>query len=183
MTAQNHALQVRVVACHLGDAQAQLEPGSPPRDPAHLVSEALLGQRLTVDGRRQSDDRIGVEMIDVGRFQQPVHCGVDARCSAACPKAAVVEERLHLILVFLPPIDGAECSQPIHPESGKSIGTKSSEIATRSFDPHDLDLVTRCRVNRHRLGRRVATAVVGVATVGAQSVGARDQLLDNWWRV
>ena len=38
---------------HLGDVEAHSN-SSPPRDPADLVAEALLGQRLTVGRRRRA---------------------------------------------------------------------------------------------------------------------------------
>ena len=133
VAAEHHAPQSRVVGRQRGDLQAELEAGSAPRHPGHLAPEALLGQRLAVDRRRQGDHRVGVQVIDVAGVHQRVHRGVDRRRRAAGSPAAVVERRHHLVLVVDAPVHASQGAHPVEPQRRQAVGAKGAEVASRAL--------------------------------------------------
>jgi len=75
--AEDAADRLRVGFLDGRDIETELESGAPPRHPQHPVTECLAGQFFPVDRGGQGDSGIGVQVIDMGCIDQPVHGGVD----------------------------------------------------------------------------------------------------------
>ncbi len=75
--AENDPHGLRGATAELGDVQAELEARAPPRDPADPVAEAVTGQRRPIGCGREGDPRVGVQVVDMRRLDEPVHGGVD----------------------------------------------------------------------------------------------------------
>jgi hypothetical protein len=179
VAAEDHPLEAWTGVVKALDAQRELEPGSPPWHPGHLLPEALLGELLAIGGGGQCDDGIRVEVVDVRNPEQPVHRRVDAGSGATPTEAAEVEQLVQLVLLLLAPVHLLEASKPLHDQGRQPIGRQRGEIPAGSFDPHQLHVVTGDGILHERLGRRVPAAVIGVATIGAQAIRAPDQLGDH----
>ncbi len=109
VAAQDGADGLRVGVLDRGDVQAQLEPGTAPRNPEHLVAEDLGGQGLAVHGRGNRDARVRVQVVHVRGIHEPVHGGVDRRCSAALAVQAVIECGHHLVFAVHAGVDVLQC--------------------------------------------------------------------------
>ncbi len=179
VTAEDAPDRRRVIALHRGDVDAELEAGAPPRHPDDAIAEALLGERLAVDGRRQRDARVGVEVVDVIGVDEAVHRRVDRRRGPAAAVQAVVERLHHLVLPLDARVDVDERAQAVEAQHGEPGGRECAEVAARALHPQHLDRPIRHRVTHGALRGRVATGVVGVARVGAEAVGPGDQLVDD----
>ena len=57
--------------------EPRLESGTPPRHPCDPTAEDALGERLAVGRGRDRDARVGMQVVDVGMLDEPVHGGVD----------------------------------------------------------------------------------------------------------
>ena len=111
VAAQDAADRGRICSMQGRDVEAELEAGSAPVDPQHLVTEAALGQLRTIDRGREGDDRVGMEMVDVHRIDERMHRRIDARRRGAATEEAVVEQANHLVLVLWSAVDTDE---PLH---------------------------------------------------------------------
>ena len=176
VTAEDAADGLGVGAGHLGDVQAELEPGTAPRHPDDAVAEALAGQGLAVGGSGQGDAGVGVEVVDVRGVDEAVHGGVDARCGTALAVEAVVEGGDHLVLALDPGVDVRQGAQAVQAQDGEVLLGEGAEVAAGALDPEQLDRLTGDGVGLGALGGGVAAGVVGVARVGAETVGAGDEL-------
>ncbi|CAM5345588.1 hypothetical protein SVIOM74S_07243 [Streptomyces violarus] len=88
----------RVGLLHGGDVQTELETGPSPRHPYDGVTETLGGQLLPVGRTGERDAGVGVQMVHVRGFDQPVHRRVDRGRRTALAVQAVVERGDHLVL-------------------------------------------------------------------------------------
>ena len=167
-----------MVVLEAGDVDAQLEAGPPPRHPHDPVAEALLGQGLAVGRRGHRDPGIGMQVVHVGRFHEPVHGGVDRGRRAAPPVQAEVEGPHHLVLAVDAGIDVDEGAQPIEAQHGEAVRGQGAEVAAGALHPQQLHGLGGDRVEPDALGRGVAAGEVGVPAVGAQPVRPVDQLVD-----
>ena len=129
VAAEDHADRLGSLALDRGDVEAELEPGPPPRDPRDPVAEALARQRLAVGGRGERDAGVGVEVVDVGGVDQPVHRGVDRRRRAAAAEQAVVERGDHLVLLLDAGVHVDERSEPVEAEHGEPGLGQRPEVA------------------------------------------------------
>ena len=177
--AEDAADRLRVRRLDLGDVQAELEAGPPPGHPHHLVTEDLLGQRLTVGRGRDRDPGVGVQVVHVRGVHQAVHRGVDRRRGAALAVQAVVERRDHLVLTLQAGVDVDERAQPVQPEHGQAGLGQRAQVATAALHPHQLHVLARHRVGLGALRGGVPTGVVGVLRVRPEAVGPRDQVADR----
>ena len=121
----------------------------------------------------------GMEVVDMGRVDQPVHRGVDRRRGTAASEQAVVERRDHLVLALDAGVDVDERSQPIEPEDRQAGLGQRAEIAARALDPQQLDRAPGHRIDGAALGRRVAAGVVRVLRVGPESMRTLEQIGDG----
>ena len=108
------------------------KPGPAPRHPHDAVAEALLGQRLAVDGGGQGDAGVGMEVVDVRRLDEAVHRRVDRRRRAAAAVAAEVERGDHLVLAVDARVDVDQRPQPVEAEHGQPVGGERAEVAAAS---------------------------------------------------
>ena len=159
-----------------GDVESELEAGAAPRDPDDLVAEDLGGQRLAIDGGRDCDARIRMQVVNVCGIDEAVHGGVDRRCCAALAVQAVVEGGDHFVFAVDAGVDAHERAHAVHAQDCEARLLQGAEVATRALDPHQLDGLAGDRVVDGALGRRVATGVVGVSRVGTQAVAAGDEI-------
>ena len=141
MAAENHADRLRVRAMNGHDVETELESRAPPRHPDDPVTEALLGQGLAIGGRRQGDAGVRVEVVHVGRLDQPVHGGVDRRRRTATSVEAVVERVDHLVLPLDARIDIDESPQPVEAQDRETLRGQRAEVSTGSLHPQQLDRV------------------------------------------
>ncbi len=151
MTAEDgadHALPGGEVA----HTPAELPAGPLPRDPGDGAAPDLLDQRRSVDGTGEGDDRVGVEMVDVGVLDEAVHGRVDRRGGAAGPVAAVGEQPDHLVLVLDPSVDAVEGHQAVAFEDGETGRGEGAEVAARALDVEQLDRLAAGRVGDGHLG-------------------------------
>ncbi len=179
VAAEHAADRLRVRRLQLGHVEAELEAGPAPVDPQHLVAEALPGQLRAVDGRRQRDDRVGVQVVDVLAADERVHGRVDAGRRAAAAEQAVVEQRHHLVLVLDAAVDADEALDAAQVERREARLGERAEVAAGSLDVHHARGVAGGGIERVDLGGGVAARVVGVPAVAAEPVAAVEQLGDR----
>jgi hypothetical protein len=129
VAAQYHPDRPGAVPGDGGDVQAELEPGPPPRHPGHPVPEALGGQPLPVGRAGQGDAGVGVQVVDVGGVDQPVHGRVDRGGGPAPAVQAVVERGHHLVLALHPRVDVLEGPQPVQPQHGQPGVGEGAQVA------------------------------------------------------
>ena len=77
MAAEHHALHVRVRLGHRAELQAEVEPRPLPGQKAELAAENLAGQRLGVFARRDGDDCVRMNVIDMRVRNESVQRRVD----------------------------------------------------------------------------------------------------------
>ncbi len=82
----------------------------------------------------------------------------------------------HAVFVFHTAIDALERFKLFHVEGREAVKLDGADIAARSLDPHDADLVAGERVGFPDFGRGIATTVIGDPFVSAQKVGAIEKL-------
>ena len=68
--------------------EAELEPGSHPGEPPHVVTEALGHEPLAVGGGRERDHRVGMQVVDVVEVDERVQWRVDRRHRATVAESA-----------------------------------------------------------------------------------------------
>ena len=133
MAAEHDAPQPRVVLVEGGDLQAELEAGTPPREPCDLASEALLGVRFAIGRGRHGDDAVRVEVIDVLGVHEGVHGGVDRWRRPTGAEGAVLEEGDHDVLVL-----GAGVAIPEPPNSSRSRTARPGSVRLPRSPPEPL---------------------------------------------
>ena len=125
--------------CPIPTGLGLLPPTAPPR------RRTLAAQDLAVCSRRDRDAGIGVEMIDVGGVDQPVHRGVDRLGPAPPLRTGRVERRdRSLVLALHAGVDvdqgPASCSSR---RTAQPLLLQSAEIATGALDPQQFDRLLR----------------------------------------
>ena len=65
VAAKHHPFDLRVGLGHRAELQTEVEPGALPRQKAEFPTEYLARQRFGVLARRDCDDRVGVNVVDV----------------------------------------------------------------------------------------------------------------------
>lgn len=165
----------RIGLLHGGDVQTELETGPSPRHPYDGVTETLGGQLLPVGGAGERDAGVGVQMVHVRGFDQPVHRRVDRGRRTALAVQAVVERGDHLVLAVDPGVDVGQRPQPVQPQHGEPRPGQRPEIPTGPLDPHQLHITPGDGVGRGALGGGVPAGVVGVAGVGTETVGTGEE--------
>jgi hypothetical protein len=163
----------------LGDVQAELKTGPPPRHPSHPVPEALGGQRFAVGCCRERDARVRVQVIHVGSVHQAVHRRVNRRRRPAFAERAEVERRHHLVFALDTRIHVHQGTQRVQPQGGQARRGKSAEVAARALHPEQLGRLSGDRIKSSPLRGGVTAGVVGVARVRAQPVAAAEQLVND----
>ena len=176
VAAEDAAHRLRVGLLDRGDVEAELEAGAPPGHPDHLVAEDLRGELLPVRGGRDRDAGVGVQVVDVGRVDEPVHGGVDRRGRAALAVQAVVERGDHLVLALDTRVDVHQRPHPVQAQGREPGLGQGAQVTAGPLDPDQLDLLAGDGVDVGALGGGVSPGVVGVLLVGAEPVGSLDQL-------
>ena len=150
---------------------AQLPARPDPGDPGHPAAVALGGQALPVGAGRQGDHAVGVQVVDVGPVDQPVHRGVDRRRRPAGPVGAPSEQLDHLVLVRLAPVALVEPTQPVQLQHGQPPEAQRPQVAAGALHVQQGRRLAGGRVGDLHLAGGVAAAVVRHRRVGPQPVG------------
>ena len=168
---EDDPLQVGVVLQQLAVEAAQLPARPDPGDPGHPAAVALGGQALPVGAGRQGDHAVGVQVVDVGPVDQPVHRGVDRRRRPAGPVGAPSEQVDHLVLVRLAPVALVQPAQPVQLQHGQPPEAQRPQVAAGALHIQQGGRLTGGRMGDLHLAGGVAAAVVGHRRVGAEPVG------------
>ncbi|MDI2022617.1 hypothetical protein PJL18_03157 [Paenarthrobacter nicotinovorans] len=179
MAAQDGADGLRVGLLDRGDVQAQLETGTTPRHPHHLVAKDLGSQGFAVNGGCDRDARVRVKVVNVGGVHQAVHGGIDRRRGAALAVEAVIEGGHHFVFALDAGVNGLQCLQPVQPEYCEVLRLQGAEVAAGALDPKKLYVLTRDGVLLCALGGGVAAGEVGVPLVRAEAVGTGNQFFNS----
>ena len=158
---QHHAFHLRIGFHVIAQHHAEGVTGTLPWQPADLPAPDFVRRRFAARGSCQRDDRIGVDVIDMRERQQRVQRRVDRRGTTVQVERAVRQEPDHLVVVIRARIVRFESQKLGLIERGKAIELHRADVAARSLDPQDLDLLAGQRVNFLKLGGRVAAAEVG----------------------
>ena len=118
-----------------------------------------------------------MQVVDMGCIDEPVHGRVDGRRCAAAAVEAIVEGRDHLVLASDPRVHVDERAESIESKDREAGLSQCPEIASRPFDPEQLERGPGDRVNPDALRRGVPAGVVRVPRVGAEAMGAVEQRL------
>ena len=138
-----------------------------------------LRERFAVGGRRDGDATVGVEVVDVGRGDEPVHRRVDGGRRAPAPVQAVVERGNHLVLPVLAGVDVDQGAEPVEAQHRQPLFAEGAKVAAGALHPQQLDIGAGGGVDLGALRRGVAPGVVGVPGVGAEPVRPVEELSDD----
>ncbi len=172
-------IALRVTLPDFGDVEPELEARAPPWHPNDLAAEDLGGETFTIGGRGDGDSGVGMQVVDVSGIDQPVHRGVDRRCRAAFAVQAEIEGGDHLVLTLDAGVDVDERPQSVESEGRQTVLGERAEVASGTFDPHQVDALARRRVEIATFRRRVAARIVGVPRVGAETIRSCQQVGDD----
>ena len=175
MAAEHHALHIRIGLGHGAELQAQIKAWPLPGQKAKLAAIDLFRQRFGVFARRDRNDRVRVNVIDMAVRDEAVQRCVDRGRARIEVEGAVVVERDHLVLVLEAAIDRFEAHELVHVERREAVKLHRADVAAGTFDPKDLSRSARQRIGRGQLGRRVAAAEIGDAQVAAKQVRPVEQ--------
>ena len=175
MRAQHDALVFGMRGGHRAQLEAEIEAGALPRQEAELAAKHRLGQRLGVRAGGDGDDRVGVDMVDVGMRHEGMQGGVDRGGARIEREGAMVEQRDHRVFLVEAAIVALQALQLVEIERREAVAPHRADVAARAFDPEHLDHLAVERVGHGDLGRGVAAAKIGDAQVAAEQVGAVEQ--------
>src|SRR5271166_3152238 len=97
---QYDAANVRIGMDRVAQAQAQVEAGPLPWQPSELAAEDFARESFAVARRRDRDNRIGMDMINMRERQERMKRSIDAGGARAAGKGAIVEVWHELIFVL-----------------------------------------------------------------------------------
>ena len=120
MSTEHTALSPWIFSSNLRHIKTQLEPWTAPIDPQNLIAETFTGEFFTIYGCGKSNNRIGMQVINMIKGDKSVHRCIDTRRCAGCTEAAVIKESDHLIFKFNAPIDIFQCLKLFKFKSCKS---------------------------------------------------------------
>ena len=143
------------------------KPSSPPIN--------LAGQRLGVFARRDRDDCVGVNVIDMRVGNEAVQRRVDRGRARIEIERAMIVERDHLVLVREAAIDRSEAEELVEVERREAVELHRADIAARTFDPKDFRRRAGQRIGGGQLRRSVAAAKIGDAKIAAEQIGPIEQ--------
>jgi hypothetical protein len=135
MATEDAADGLRVSILDRGDVEAELEPGTAPRHPHDDVTEDLLGQGLPVDGSRDGDAGVRVQMVDVDGADEAMRSGIDGRRGTPLAVQAVIESRHHLILPVHARVHAGQGAQPVQPQCRQPDRGQCGQVTARALDP------------------------------------------------
>ena len=136
--AEHHALHVGIGFSHRAKLQSQIEARPLPRQKAELAAVDLFRQRFGVFARRDRDDRVRVNMIDMNVRNEAVQRRVDRGCARIEVEGAMIIERDHLVLVLEATIDRLEAVELVHIERRETVELHRADVAAGAFDPENL---------------------------------------------
>ena len=175
VAAEHHALHVRIGLSHRAKLEPKIKARPLPRQKAKLAAIDLFRQRFGVFARRDRNDRVRMNVIDMAVRDEAVQRCVDRGRARIEVEGAMVVERDHFVLMGEAAIDGFKAVELVHIERRKAVELHRADVAARAFDPKDLSWSARQRIGRGQLGGRVAAAEIGDAQVAAKQVRPVEQ--------
>ena len=163
----------------IAQAEAEIEARPLPVEPAEPAAEGVGDSVPPFRGGREGDQRVGVEMVDVGGGEKSVQRRVDRRHRAARPEAGVVEQGDHLVLLVEALVDALHRAQPLEVDQGEPVDGQGAEVAAGPFHREHAAGLPGDRVGELDLGRGVAAAEVRDARIrpeAARPLDERDDL-------
>ena len=104
MAREHHAAQAGMGGDIIAQLQAEVEPRPLPRQPADRAAPDLARRRFAAGRRRQRNDRIGVNVVDMSEGKVGMERGVDRGCAGVKVEGAMGEIGDHLVLMLDPAI-------------------------------------------------------------------------------
>ncbi len=170
VAAEHYALQVRIGLGHRAELEPKVEARPLPRQKAELPAIDLFRQRFGVFARRDRNDGVRVNMVDMAMRNEAVQRRVDRGRARIEVEGAMIVERDHLVLVLEAAIDRFEAQELVHIERREAVELHRADVAARALDPKDISWSAGQRISRGQLGGRVAAAEIGDAQVAAEQV-------------
>ena len=149
MAAEHHALHVRIGLGHRAELQPEVKARPLPGQKAELAAIDLFRQRFGVFARRDRDDRVRMNVIDMAVRDEAVQRRVDRGRARIEVESAMVVERDHLVLMGEAAIDRLKAVELVHIERREAVELHRADVAARALDPKNL-----CWSAGQRIGRR-----------------------------
>src|SRR5215471_21371080 len=151
--AQEHTLGSRVLFNQRFDEQADIKAGTLPWDIDHIVAINLPAKPFLMDGRRNGDHRVWVQVVDVTVWNKSVQWSIDRTCPGIEVKDTVAVEGVHpifcrgLCTAFrVIEVKRPHCSDFFEIQRGEAVTRGSSQITSGTFNPQDFNLLAGERV-------------------------------------
>ena len=175
VAAKHHPFDLRIGLGHRAELQTEIKPGTLPWKKTEFPTINLSRQRFGVLARRDCDDSVGVNVVDVGMRNEAMQRGIDRGCARIEVESAVIVERDHLVLVLEAAIDRAEPEQLVEIERRETVELHRADVAAGALDPKDIRRRAGQRIRGGKLGRGVAAAEIGDAQVASEQIGSVEQ--------
>ena len=134
---KHNAANVRIGVDRVAQAQAQVEAGPLPRQPSEFAAEDFARESFAVARRRDRDDRIGMDMIDVRERQERMKRSIDAGGARAAGKGAIVEVWNELVFVLAPAKAAFQCDEFVLIQLREAGQIHRAQIVAGSFHPQN----------------------------------------------
>src|ERR1700733_10507185 len=105
MAAEHHALHVWIGLSHRAELEPKVEARPLPWQKAEFAAIDLFRQRFCIFTRRDRNDRVRVNMIDMAVRNETVQRCVDRGCARIEVEGAMIIERDHRVLMREATID------------------------------------------------------------------------------
>ena len=176
---QNDAARLRAVLDRLRHLARQGEPGAAVRDPDRLVSVDRLDVPSAVHGVGQSQDGVGVCVVDVCVRHEAVQESLDRGAGRSRLHQAMDEVGDHLLVGHRAALH--ERLEVVQPDPGEMLRFDRLEVRAAPLDPHHAHAAA-AEVDLVMLDRGVAAAPdheVGIATDQAGTVDEQVEVLES----
>ena len=172
MSGKYDSANTRIGVDRVAQAQTQVEAGPLPRQPSEFAAEDFARESFAVARRRDRDDRIGMDMIDVRERQERMKRSIDAGGARAAGKGAIVEVRNELIFVLAAAKAPFQCDEFVLIQLREAGQIHRAQIVAGSFHPQNRHALVVERIDVAKFCRGVAAAEIGHAEIGAQQMRA-----------
>ena len=179
VAAEHTADGVRVGGPKGRDVETQLKAGSPPVDPQHFVAEATFRELGAIGRRRERNDRVGVEMINVLLSDEGVHSCVNAGHRPTSSEEAVIKQVNHLVFMLWAAVHAHQAHDLVEIERRETGLGERAEVPTGALDVEDPGRPGGRGVVHVGFGRSVASRVVRVPGVATETVASLEQFGDD----
>ena len=130
---EHRARRVGMYVTEGSQREPQLEPGTLPLEPSHVVTEALGHESLAVSGRRERNHRVGMQVVDMVEVDERVQRGVDRGHRTTITETARRVRRHDVVLVRSRSMPLLERVDPVEHEEGEPRLGEGSEVSPEPF--------------------------------------------------